>query len=102
MDLTPSGRHKRGIKKTRSIKTGKNVKERRNYSKEFKAEAAALAGKKEKPASRIALDLGINGNMPRRRTRQARERQQGYYLHSPDTDGRGTRNLPACGRRMKS
>jgi transposase-like protein len=60
LDLTPSGRqkNKRGIKKTRSIKTGKNIKERRNYSKEFKAEAVALAGKKEKPVSRIALDLG--------------------------------------------
>jgi transposase-like protein len=82
LDLTPSGRHKnkRGIKKTRSIKTGKDVKEWRNYSKEFKAEAVELAGKKEKPVSRIALDLGINENMPHRRTRQAREAGEGGSL----------------------
>jgi transposase-like protein len=79
VDLTPSGRHKnkRGIKKTRSIKMGKNVKEWRNYSKEFKAEAVALAGKKEKPVSRIALDLGINENMLRRWIQQAREVREG-------------------------
>jgi transposase len=51
---------------------GKNDKERRVYSKEFKAEAAALAEKKEKPISRIARDLGINENMLRRWIQQAR------------------------------
>ncbi|MDR0374135.1 MAG: transposase [Treponema sp.] len=51
----------------------KNDKERRDYSKEFKAEAAALAGKKEKPISRIAADLGVNENMPRRWMQRSRE-----------------------------
>jgi transposase len=54
----------------------KDEKERRVYSKDFKAEAAALAEKKEKPISRIALDLGINENM-RRWMQQAREAAQG-------------------------
>jgi transposase-like protein len=40
----------------------KKDKERRVYTKEFKAEVAALAGKHEKPVSRIAQDLGINEN----------------------------------------
>jgi transposase-like protein len=39
---------------------GKKDKERRNYSKEFKAEAAAPAAKREKPISQIAGDLGVN------------------------------------------
>jgi transposase len=79
LDLTPSGRHKnkRGIKKASSIKTGKDVKERRNYSKEFNAEAVAPAGKKEKPVSRIALDSGINGNMLHRWIKRAREAATG-------------------------
>jgi hypothetical protein len=40
MDLALSGRqeNKRGIKKTGDIKMGKNNKERRNYSGEFKLE----------------------------------------------------------------
>jgi len=49
---------------------GKKGKERRVYTKEFKAEAVGLAEKREKPVSRIAEDLGINGL--RRRMRQAR------------------------------
>jgi transposase len=56
---------------------GEKVKERRNYSKEFKAEAAALAEKKEKPISQIATDLGINESMLRRWIQQAREAAQG-------------------------
>jgi transposase-like protein len=40
----------------------KQDKERRVYTKEFKAEVAALARKHEKPVSRIAQDLGINEN----------------------------------------
>jgi transposase-like protein len=35
---------------------GKKGTEWRNYSKEFKAEAAALAEKREKPISQIAVD----------------------------------------------
>jgi transposase len=38
----------------------KKMAERRVYTKEFKAEAVALAEKKEKPTSQIAKDLGIN------------------------------------------
>jgi transposase len=38
------------------------MKERRVYTKEFKAEAVTLAGKREKPVRQIALDLGINEN----------------------------------------
>ena len=39
---------------------GKKVTERRVYTKEFKAEAVALAEKREKPVSKIAKDLGLN------------------------------------------
>jgi len=52
---------------------GKKVTERRVYTKEFKAEAVALAEKKEKPVSRIAVDLGINENMLRRWMQASRE-----------------------------
>ena len=37
--------------------------ERRVYPKEFKAEAVALAEKREKTVSQIAVDLGINKNL---------------------------------------
>jgi transposase-like protein len=47
--------------------------ERRVYTKEFKAEAVALAEKREKPVSRIAEDLGINENVLRRWMQQTRE-----------------------------
>jgi transposase len=42
---------------------GKQNKERRVYTKEFKAEAVALAEKGEKPVTRIARDLGVNENV---------------------------------------
>jgi transposase-like protein len=45
---------------------GKKVKERRNYSKKFKAEAAAPVEKREKPLSRTTDDLGVNQSVPRR------------------------------------
>jgi transposase len=54
-------------------KMGTNDKERRVYPKEFKAEAVALARKHGKPVRQVAADLGINGNMPHRWIRQARE-----------------------------
>ena len=38
----------------------KQDKERRVYTKEFKAEAVALAEKHEKPICQVASDLGIN------------------------------------------
>jgi transposase len=56
---------------------GKKGTERRNYSKEFKAEAAALAEKREKPISQIANDLGVNESVLRRWMQQAREAEQG-------------------------
>jgi transposase InsO family protein len=46
--------------------TGQKDTERRNYSKEFKAGAAALAEKREKPISRTAGGLGANGSVLRR------------------------------------
>jgi transposase len=52
---------------------GTKDKERRVYSKEFKTEAAALAGKHEKPVRQVAADLGINENVLRRWIQQARE-----------------------------
>jgi transposase-like protein len=54
---------------------GKKGTERRNYSKEFKAEAPAE--KREKPISQIADDLGVNESVPRRWMRQAREAARG-------------------------
>ncbi|MDR3356460.1 MAG: transposase [Spirochaetaceae bacterium] len=50
---------------------GTKDKERRVYTREFNAEAPAE--KSEKPIGRIAADLGINENMPRRWTREARD-----------------------------
>jgi transposase len=52
---------------------GKKDKERRVYTKEFKAEAAALAEKREKPVSQIAKDLGVNESVLRRWMYQERE-----------------------------
>jgi transposase-like protein len=52
---------------------GTKGKERRVYSKEFKAEAVTPAGKCEKPVRRVAVDLGVNENMPYRWIRQSRE-----------------------------
>ena len=66
---------------------GKKGKVRRVYSQEFKAEATALAEKKDKPVSQIATDLGINENMLRRWIQQARE-----------TAGTGLQAFPGRGR----
>jgi len=66
---------------------GKKSTERRVYTKEFKAEAVALAGKKEKPVSQIAKDLGINENMLRRWMQTSRE-----------TAGSGVQAFPGHGR----
>jgi transposase len=51
----------------------KKMKERRQYTKEFKTEAVALAEKKEKPISQVAKDLGLNENVLRRWITQTRE-----------------------------
>jgi transposase len=52
---------------------GTKDRERRVYSKEFKAEAVALAEKHEKPVCQIAVDLGVNENMRYRWIQQAWE-----------------------------
>jgi transposase-like protein len=51
--------------------------ERRVYPKEFKAEAAALAEKREKPIGRIVADLGLKESVLRRRMQHAREAVSG-------------------------
>jgi transposase len=61
--------------------------ERRVYTKEFKAEAVALAEKREKPISQVAKDLGINENMLRRWMQASRE-----------TAGSGKPAFPGHGR----
>jgi transposase len=66
---------------------GKQDKERRVYTREFKAEAVAPAEKQGNPVRRIATDLGINENMPRRWMRQAR-----------DSGGTGLPPFPGHGR----
>jgi transposase len=52
---------------------GRKMKERRQYTKEFKTEAVILAEKKEKPISQVAKDLGLNENVLRRWITQTRE-----------------------------
>jgi transposase len=52
---------------------GKKDLERRVYTKEFKAEAVALAEKREKPVSQVAKDLGLNESMLRRWVHESRE-----------------------------
>jgi hypothetical protein len=75
LDFTHSGRQKdkRGIQQKEKARMKKKGTERRVYTKEFKAEAAALAGKREKPISQVAVDLGISETMLRRWVQQARE-----------------------------
>jgi len=55
---------------------GKQTAPRREYTKEFKAEAAALAEKREKPISQTAPDLGVNESVLRRRMQEARAATQ--------------------------
>jgi transposase len=52
---------------------GKKSLERRVYTMEFKAEAVALAEKREKPISQIAKDLGISEKMLYRWMQVSRE-----------------------------
>ena len=52
---------------------GKKSTERRVYTEGFKAEAVALAEKREKPISQIAKDLGINDNVLYRWVQVSRE-----------------------------
>ena len=62
------------------------------YTREFKAEAVALAGKRGKPARQIAPDLGINENRLYRWIQRARAAEGADCHPSPDTDGPGMRN----------
>jgi transposase len=71
-------------------KMGKKSLERRVYTEGFKPEAAALAGKKEKPVSQIAKDLGINDGVLYRRIQQARGAENGIKAlpgHGRSRDG---------------
>jgi transposase-like protein len=89
MDLTLSGVHKdkREIQCKERKKMGKKSMERRTYTEEFKAEAVALAEKKEKPISQVAKDLGIKDSILYRWIQRAREA----------TDS-GTKAFPGHGR----
>jgi transposase-like protein len=79
----------------------KNGNKRRVYMREFKAEAAAPAEKREKPISRIAGDLGGNESVPRPECGSSGRRLRADCPRSPDTDISGTGNWPDCGRRTK-
>ena len=54
-------------------KMGKKNLVRRVYTKEFKAEAVALAEKREKPVGQVAKDLGLNESMLGRWITEARK-----------------------------
>ena len=66
---------------------GKKSTERRVYTKEFKAEAVALAEKREKPISQIAKDLGINDGVLYR-----------WIHHTREAAGGGLQAFPGHGR----
>jgi transposase len=68
-------------------KMKKKDKERRVYTKEFKAEAVALAEKREKPTSHVAKDLGINENMLYK-----------WMCQKRDSEATGTKAFPGHGR----
>jgi len=56
---------------------GKKSTERRVYTREFKAEAVALAEKREKSVTQVAKDLGLNDSMLWRWVYEAREASGG-------------------------
>jgi transposase-like protein len=66
---------------------GKAEKKRRVYPKEFKAEAAALAEKRERPVIQVAQDLGISDTVLHRWMQVFREAK-----------GEGVRPFPEHGR----
>ena len=65
---------------------GKKGTERRVFTKEFKAEAVALAGKRGKPIGKIAADLGLNESVLRRWMQEA---QEAAGTGIPASPGRG-------------
>ena len=79
----------------------KSETERRVYTKEFKAEAAALAQKREKPVSQVAKDLGVNESMLRKWMSAAKEAAASGGRHSPGAGTRRTRSCPAFARRTR-
>jgi transposase len=68
-------------------KMRKKSLERRVYTKEFKAEAVALAEKREKPISQIAKDLGVREKLLYR-----------WMQVSRQTAGSGIQTFPGHGR----
>ncbi|MDR2247643.1 MAG: transposase [Treponema sp.] len=87
-------------------KTGTKDKERRVYPKEFKAEAAVLAQKHEKPVRQAAADVGVNGNMFHRWIQQARDAGGSglppFPGHGRLRDGSNlSSRLPAYGRKSR-
>ena len=62
---------------------GKKSTERRVYTREFKAEAVALAEKREKPMRQIASDLGLNEGMLWRWVHEAQEAARGAVRAFP-------------------
>jgi transposase len=60
--------------------------ERRVHTKEFKTEAVALALKREKPISQIAIDLGLNESVLRR------------WIHESTTTANGMQVFPGHGK----
>jgi len=66
---------------------GKKNLERRVYTEEFKVEAVALAEKREKPITQIAVDLGISEKILYRWMQASRE-----------TAGNGAKAFPGHGR----
>jgi transposase-like protein len=65
---------------------GKKGTERRVHTKEFKVEAVALALKREKPISQVAVDLGLNESVLRR------------WMHESQSSGSGVRVFPGHGK----
>jgi transposase len=66
---------------------GKKGTERRVFTKEFKAEAVALAQKREKSIGKAAVDLGLSESVLRRWIKEAQE-----------AAGAGIRVFPGHGR----
>ena len=65
---------------------GKKVTDRRIHTKEFKVEAVALALKREKPISQVAIDLVLNESVLRR------------WIHESQAAGSGVQVFPGHGK----
>ena len=65
---------------------GKKGTERRVHTKEFKVEAVALALKREKPISQVAINLGLNDSVLRR------------WIKESQATGSGVQVFPGRGR----